>query len=83
MSYFGLNWQFNWASRHRNLELTAKELDRLSVLFLWQQSKDVQLACQTFGLSRATLYRWRKRFHPQDVGSVKEHSRRPHRLRQP
>src|ERR1043166_6791745 len=81
MTYFGLNWQFNWVSRYGNVELTPKERDRLRALSLWQESKDVKLVCRTFGMSQATLYRWRKRFDPHDINSLKERSRRPRHLR--
>ena len=83
MRVFGLNRQFNYLSRRSEGELSAKQLDRLRALGLWQQSKDVRLVCETFGLSRATLYRWRKRFNPQDLSSLKDLSRRPRKLREP
>jgi len=57
MTYFGLNWQFNWVSRYGNVELTARERDRLRALLLWQESKDVDLVSRTFQMSQATLYR--------------------------
>ena len=81
MTYFGLNWQFNWICRNGNVELTAKERDRLRALSLWKESQDVGLACRTFQMSQAALYRWRKRFDPHDMHSVKEHSRRPKHVR--
>ncbi len=83
MRYFGLNWQFTALAKHRPVELSAKELDRWRALVVWQATGNVALACQTFGLSRATLYRWRARFDPHDLTSLKERSRRPHRLRTP
>lgn len=83
MSYFGLNWQFNWVSRYSNVELPPKERDRLRALALWQETKDVKLACRTFELSRATLYRWRKRFDLHDLTSLQDRPRRPRRLRSP
>ncbi|TAJ91169.1 IS481 family transposase [bacterium] len=81
MSYFGFNWQFNWVSRYGNVELTAKERDRLRALALWEETKDVKLVCRTFQMSQAALYRWRNRFNPYDLSSLKERSRRPKRLR--
>ena len=82
MSFFGLNWQFNWACRHGDSELTSRERDRLRALVVWEKSKDLKLACRTFGMSRATVYRWRQRFNPADLGSLKENSRRPKHVRQ-
>lgn len=81
MSYFGLNWQFNWVSRYGNVELSVKERDRLRALALWHKTNNVKLVCQTFEMSQASLYRWRKRFNPHDLTSITEHSRRPKRLR--
>jgi hypothetical protein len=49
MRYFGLNWQFNWASRQGNVELSGKERDRLRALRLWRETGDVELACWTLG----------------------------------
>jgi putative transposase len=83
MKYFGLTWQFNWISRHPTVELSPKELDRLRALQIWDKTGDIGLACSTFGLSRATLYRWRSRFDPTELSSLKDRSRRPHRLRTP
>jgi len=83
MSVFGLNWQFNWVARYGHVELSPRERDRLRVLGLWQETRDGPLACRTFGVSRATLYRWRRRFDPTDLTSLKERSRRPRRVRTP
>jgi putative transposase len=79
---FGLNRQFNWAARHDAIELSPKQWDRLRAVSLWQRTGNRKLACQTFGMSQATLYRWRKRLDPHDLSSVKDLSRRPHRFRQ-
>ncbi len=81
MRYFGLNRQFNWAARQDNVELTNRERDRLRALRLWGETEDVELVCRTFGMSRATLYRWRGRFLAKDLSSVKDRSRRPKHLR--
>ncbi len=83
MRYVGLNWQFHCVTRSRDVELSPRERDRLRALGLWQETQDVQLACRTFGVSRATLYRWGTRFDPHDLTSLKERSRRPRRLRAP
>lgn len=64
-------------------DLKEKELDRLRALILWKETEDLKLACRTFGLSRAALYRWERRFDPKDLASIKERSRRPRKLRSP
>ncbi len=83
MRVFGLIRQFQRLSRYQDVKLTAQAQDRLRALALWQETGKVGLACQTFGLSRASLYRWRKRLDPKDLASIQDHSRRPHRLRKP
>lgn len=81
MRVFGLTWQFQ--HRFPEVELSAPEQERLRVLTLWRETRDVGVVCRTFGLSRATLYRWDRRFDPHDPRSVRARSRRPHRVRQP
>ena len=83
MRVFGFQGSFNRLSKYGNVRLSIKEQDRLRALALWQETGDMKLACRTFGFSRATLYRWHQRFNPQDLTSLRDHSRRPHRLRKP
>ena len=64
-------------------ELSAAGRDRLRALSLWRQSGDVGLVKKTFGVSRATLYRWRKRFDPRDLRTLEEGTRQPRRVRKP
>ncbi|MEE9199036.1 MAG: helix-turn-helix domain-containing protein [Dehalococcoidia bacterium] len=47
------------------------------------QGKDATLTCRYFGISRQTLYRWKKRYNPGDLASLEDRSHRPKRLRQP
>lgn len=83
MQVFRRGGRFSRLSQYGPVDLPAEARDRLRALGLWQETGDVRLACRTFGLSRATLYRWRKRFDPRDLTSLKERSRRPHRVRKP
>lgn len=64
-------------------ELSAAAKTRLQALEVWQATGDWQLAARVFGLSRATLFRWRRRYQPSARSSLEARSRRPHRLRQP
>jgi transposase InsO family protein len=41
----------------------------------------VAAAVEVFGRSRATIYRWLKRYDPTDLRSLRPRSRRPHRTR--
>ena len=83
MRVFGLERQIYQAWRLGWTELCQKEVDRLRALRIWEETRDVRLVCETFGISRATLYRWAKRFDPGDLGSLRDRSRRPRRLRKP
>jgi putative transposase len=83
MEVIGIGKEFSRLSKLVLPELSQKELDRLRALRLWQETKDTRLICDTFGMSRATLYRWLQRFDPQDLTSLREESRRPRRVRRP
>ena len=83
MHVFGLDWQFNALAQYPPAELSIKARDRLRARGLWQETQDGALVSRTFGVSRATLYRWRQRVDPRDPTSLREHSRRPKRLRTP
>ncbi len=45
--------------------------------------RNAALTCRHFGISRQTFYRWWRRYHPHNLATLEERSRRPHRLRQP
>ena len=83
MRVFGLEWQFNPLAHYPPADLSAKARDRLRALTLWRETQDVRLVSRTFGVGRATLYRWRQRFDPRDPTSLAERSRRPKRRRRP
>lgn len=69
-------------SRLSGDSLSPQARTRLQALEVWQQTGDWQLAAQVFGLSRATLYRWQRRYDPQQLGTLEARSRRPRRVRQ-
>jgi putative transposase len=83
MRVFSIAKGFYRLSKHVPPELNQKEFDRLRVLRIYGETEDVKLVCQTFGISRATLYRWLKRFDPKELTSLREQSRRPWRVRKP
>src|SRR5512143_3066329 len=83
MRVFSIAKGFYQLSKHVPPELTQKEFDRLRALTIYGETADVRLVCQSFGISRATLYRWLKRFDRKDLISLKEESRRPRRVRRP
>ncbi|MGO9612782.1 MAG: integrase core domain-containing protein [Dissulfurispiraceae bacterium] len=81
MKVFSIAKGFHRLAKHTPTELTNKETNRLRALRLYPDTKDIGLVCRTFDISRATLYRWIQRFNPHGLSSVKEHLRRPKRLR--
>jgi transposase InsO family protein len=83
MRVFSIAKGFYRLSKNAPPELTQKEFDRLRALTIYKETRDAKLVCQTFGISRATLYRWLKRFDPKDLISLREQSRRPRRVRRP
>jgi len=83
MEVFSIAKGFYRLSKNAPPELTQKEFDRLRALTIYRETRDVGLVCETFGISRATLYRWLKRFDPKGLISLREQSRRPRRVRRP
>lgn len=83
MKVFSIAKGFYRFSKHAPLDLSQKEFDRLRALRIYGEAEDVKLVCQTFGISRATLYRWLKGFDPKDLTSLKKQTRRPRRVWKP
>ena len=83
MSFFSIAKGFHKLTSHPPPELTQKEQDRLRAITIYEKTKDVSLVCRTYGISRATLYRWLRRYDTKDLNSLRNKSRRPRRLRKP
>ena len=83
MSFFSIAKGFHKLSSHPPPELTQKEQDRLRAITIYNKTRDVSLVCKTYGISRATFYRWLKRYDPNDLRSLRNKSTRPKRLRKP
>src|SRR5246500_1944233 len=83
MIVFSIAKGFHKLTKNIASDLSPKELDRLRAITIWYKTKDTSLVCNTYGISRATLYRWIKRFDPKDIRSVKDKSRRPKRVHKP
>ena len=83
MSFFSIAKGFHKLTSHPPPELTQKEQDRLRAITIYEKTKDVSLVCRTYGISRATLYRWLRRYDPKDLNSLRNKSRRPKHLRSP
>ena len=63
------------------LSLVART--RLQAMTVWQQTGNWRFAAQVFGLSRATLFRWHRRYVSADLSRLESQSRRPHHVRKP
>ena len=83
MRVFGIEGAFGRLCKTPPQELSSKEFDRLRALTLFGEIRNARVVCETFGMGRATLYRWLKRFDPKDLTSLREESRRPRRVRKP
>jgi len=70
-------------SRLPLVELSPAARQRLQALEVWRLTGRWQEAARLFGLSRATLYRWQRRYQPTDLATLEARSRRPRRVRQP
>ncbi len=69
MKIFSIAKGFHRLGKNILPELSDKELNRLRALNLFNETSDTGLVCRTFGISRATLYRWLKRFNPRDLST--------------
>ncbi len=83
MRVFSIAKAFHKVTKDDQGELSEKEVNRLRALKVWEETNDGAFVCETFGGSRATLYRWRGQFDPRDVGTLRDRSRRPRRVREP
>jgi len=69
------------ASQRLPPEPSAAARPRWQALAVWEKTGNWQAAADIFGLSRATLFRWRQRLRRD--GTLAPRSRRPHHVRQP
>ena len=75
--------------RASSLARVGPELSRAAQLRLtWitqyqSRGQNAARTCRYFGISRQTFYRWKRRYDPQDLSTLEERSRCPHRRRQP
>lgn len=79
----GFPWTIIQASRRLEIELSDAAIHRWQILKVFEQTGSWRLVRETFGISRATIFRWRKRFTAKDWTTLEERSRRPRRVRQP
>ena len=63
-----------------SLSKSAKQ--RLKWMDYYRQCGNAAKTCRYFGISRKTFHKWHKLYHPQDLTTLEEKSRRPKQLRQ-
>ena len=86
MRVFGLNAGFQQLTKQTTgepVELSDRARFKLQVLDLYRRTENVSLVVSHYGISRATLYRWRGQFNPRDLRTLENRSTRPHRTRAP
>jgi hypothetical protein len=70
--------------RSESLELSKGAVLRLKwFLYARTHRGNVSLTCRHFGIARSTFLRWAARFTSTDLSSLEDHSRQPHRVREP
>lgn len=45
--------------------------------------RNARKTCRHFGISPDTFYKWKRRYRPEDLRTLEEHSRKPRQVRQP
>lgn len=67
-----------------SVELSHQAKQRLRWMEYYEShGHNAALTCRYFGISRQSLYRWRRRYDRWDLSTLEERSRRPRRLRRP
>ena len=87
MRVVGLPRVFYQIARHMPPELSAEAQERLRWLSAWETLRHEGIpgarASEVLGLSRASVYRWRKRLKQDGLRGLEGRSRRPRRRRRP
>ncbi len=85
MRLFQLPKEFYYINKHKPVRLTAAADMKMQKLAVWKALREkgvgVREISRLLRVSRATLYRWRKREEEKGPLGLEERSRRPHRLR--
>jgi len=65
--------------------LSKEAAQRLEWFVHYEKHRNARLTCRHFGISPETFYRWKRRYSPNDVGSLEDDkkNRRPKKLRMP
>ncbi|MDP3941434.1 MAG: helix-turn-helix domain-containing protein [bacterium] len=66
-----------------SIQLSKAGKKRLRWMEHYKKYRSARLTCRHFGISPDTFYSWKKRYNPEELGSLEDRSRRPKKLRQP
>lgn len=69
-------------SRVSNINLSKQAKHRLKVIEYYLSCKSVSLTCRHFGICRSYFYKWYRRYDPNYLPSLENHSTRPKTIRQ-
>ena len=68
--------------KYHNVRLDSEAVFRLRVMDAYSrmEPKNVRALCKTFGISKSWFYKWRGRYNPRNLASLKNLSRKPKKL---
>ncbi|MEK7497574.1 MAG: integrase core domain-containing protein [Patescibacteria group bacterium] len=68
--------------KYHNVQLDDEAGFRLRVMDSYRrmEPKNVRQLCQLFGVSKSWFYKWKGRFNPKNLNSLKSRSRKPRKL---
>lgn len=70
--------------RCQEVELSKAARLRLQWFEFYQaHHRNARLTCRRFGIAPQTFYRWKRRYDPENLGSLESRSSRPKKLRHP
>ena len=74
----------HWRALAEYWRISDKAKQRLEWIVFYQTvaDRDSTATAKYFGISRKTFHKWNKRFNPQVIQSLEDHSREPKRKRQ-
>lgn len=68
----------------RIADVSSKAYKRLKWFDYYERvGQNARLTCRHFGISPDTFYKWKRRYHAEDLKTLEEHSRQPKHVRQP
>jgi transposase InsO family protein/transposase-like protein len=76
----GLYHMVSYLNKYNNLSQEARK--RLKWIDYYHQCNNVSQSCRHFDISRKTFYKWYNRYDPQNLYTLEDKSKEPHKKRQ-